>query len=81
MFWLLFFPFLLPFYFLRFVFRLVFGLMLLPIIMLFVAGVIVFALFSALFAMFIPFLPLALVGFAIWAVLTRHSRAANAYPN
>jgi hypothetical protein len=77
---LLFFPFLLPFILLRFAFRLVFGLLMLPFIMLFVAAVVVFAVASALFAVFIPLMPFALVILAIWA-LTRHSRAASAYPN
>jgi hypothetical protein len=76
----LFFPFLLPFIVLRFVFRLVFGLLMLPFIMLLVAAVVVFAAASALLALFIPLMPFALVILAIWA-LTRHSRAASAYPN
>src|ERR1051325_9197962 len=79
MFCLLFFPFLLPFLVLRFVFRLVFGLLMLPFIMLFVVGAVLFALFSVFFAMFIPLMPFVLIALAIWA-LTRHSRAASAYP-
>ena len=61
-------------------FRLVFGLLMLPFIMLFVAAVIVFALVTAMFAMFLPLMPLVLVALAIWALM-RHSRAASAYPN
>jgi len=77
---LLFFPILLPFYLLRFVFRLVFGLLLLPFIMLIVAGVILMAVFGVVFALFAPLMPFVLVGLAIWALM-RHSRAASAYPN
>ena len=76
----LFFPFLLPFYILRFAFRLVFGLLMLPFIMLMVAGIIVFAVFAALFAIVMPLMPFVLVALAIWALM-RHSRAATAYPN
>ena len=77
---LLLFPFLLPFYILRFAFRLVFGLLLLPFILLIVAGAIVFAVVSVLFAVFLPIMPFALIVLAIWALM-RHSRAASAYPN
>ncbi len=80
MFCLLFFPFLLPFYILRFVFRLVFGLLMLPFILLCVAAVVFFAIAGALFAAFLPLMPFVLIALAIWA-LTRHSRAASAYPN
>ena len=80
MLFLLFFPFLLPFYILRFAFRLVFGLMLLPFILLMVAGVIIFTMFSVVFAMFMPLMPFVAVALIVWA-LTRHSRAASAYPN
>jgi hypothetical protein len=80
MFCLLFFPFLLPFLVLRFAFRLVVGLLMLPFIMLFVAAIVVFALLVAAFAMFLPLMPFVLVALAIWALM-RHSRAASAYPN
>ena len=84
MFCLLFFPFLLPFYVLRFAFRLVFGLLMLPFIMLLVAGAVLFAVFMAVFGAFfalvVPLMPFALIALAIWG-LTRHSRAASAYPN
>ena len=80
MFCLLFFPFLLPFIILRFVFRLVFGLLMLPFVLLIVAGAILFAAFSVVAAVFLPLMPFVLIGLAIWA-LTRHSRAATVYPN
>ena len=80
MFCLLFFPFLLPFIILRFVFRLVFGLLMLPFVLLIVAGAILFAAFSVVAAVFLPMMPFVLIGLAIWA-LTRHSRAATVYPN
>ena len=80
MFCLLFFPFLLPFFILRFVFRLVFGLFMLPFIFLIVVGALIFAFFSVVAALFVPLLPFALVALAVLA-LTRHSRAATLYPN
>ncbi len=80
MFCLLFFPFLLPFYIFRLVFRLVFGLLMLPFVLLIVAGALFFAFFSVLAALFVPLLPFALIGLAIWALM-RHSRAATVYPN
>ena len=80
MFCLLFFPFLLPFFILRLVFRLVFGLFLLPFIMLIVVGSLMVAFFSVMMALAAPLVPFALIALAIWA-LTRHSRAASAYPN
>jgi len=79
MFCLLLFPFLLPFYILRFVFRMMFGLLMLPFILLFVAGAVLFLVATALFAAFIPLMPFALVALAVWALM-RHSRAATAYP-
>jgi hypothetical protein len=80
MFCLLFFPFLLPFYILRFVFKLVFGLFMLPFIFLIVAGALLVAFFSVVAAVFMPLVPFVLIGLAIWALM-RHSRAANVYPN
>ncbi len=80
MFCLLFFPLLLPFYLIRLVLRLVFGLFMLPFIFLIVAGALLFAFFSVVAALFVPLLPFALIALAVWA-LTRHSRAASAYPN
>ena len=80
MFCLLFFPFLLPFYILRLVFKLVFGLFMLPFVFLIVAGALFFAFFSVVAALFMPLMPFVLIALAIWA-LTRHSRAATAYPN
>jgi len=77
---LLFFPILLPFYLLRFVFKLVFGLVMLPFIMLMVAAVMVFAVLGVIMAVAMPLVPFALIGLAIWALM-RHSRAASAYPN
>jgi len=77
---LLFFPLLLPFYILRLVFKLVFGLFMLPFILLIVVGALFVAFFSVIAALFMPLLPFALIVLAIWA-LTRHSRAATAYPN
>jgi hypothetical protein len=62
------------------VFRLVFGLMMLPFLLLIVAGAILFAAFSVAAALFLPMLPFVLIVLAIWA-LTRHSRAATVYPN
>jgi hypothetical protein len=58
----------------------VFGLLMLPFIMLMVAGALIVAVFSVLFAVFLPLMPFALVVLAIWAIM-RHSRAASAYPN
>jgi hypothetical protein len=56
----------------------------LPFIMLFVVGAVLFAVFMAVFGAFFalatPLIPLALIAFAIWG-LTRRSRAASAYPN
>ena len=74
------FPFLLPFYILRFVFRLVFGLFMLPFILLIVVGALLVAFFSVVAAVFMPLVPFVLIGLGIWAV-TRHSRAANGYLN
>jgi hypothetical protein len=80
MFCLLFFPFLLPFYILRLVFKLVFGLFMLPFILLMVGIALFVAFFSVIAALFVPMMPFVLIALAIWA-LTRHSRAASAYPN
>ena len=77
---LLFFPFVLPFLILRFVFKLVFGLLMLPFVLLMVVFGILMAVVGVLFAVSIPLLPFVLIALAIWA-LTRHSRAASAYPN
>ena len=80
MFCLLLFPFFLPFLILRLVFKLVFGLFMLPFIMLIVVGALIVAFFSVVMALAVPLFPFALIVLAIWA-LTRHSRAASVYPN
>jgi hypothetical protein len=80
MFCLFFLPILLPFYILRFAFKLVFGLFMLPLVFLIVAVAMFFAFFSVVAALFVPLMPFVLIALAIWA-LTRHSRAASVYPN
>jgi hypothetical protein len=77
---ILFFPIVLPFLILRFVLKLVFGLLMLPFVLLMIVFGIVMAVFGVLFALAIPVLPFVLIALAILA-LTRHSRAATAYPN
>ena len=77
---ILFFPFVLPFLILRFVFKLVFGLLMLPFVLMMVVFGVLMAVLGVLFAVSIPLLPFVLIALAIWA-LTRHSRAASAFPN
>ena len=77
---ILFFPLVLPFLILRFVFKLIFGLLMLPFVLMMVLFAVAMAVVAVLFAVTTPFLPLILIAMAIWA-LTRHSRAASAYPN
>ena len=62
------------------VFRLVFGLRMIPFVLMLVVGAVLFAVGAAMFAALMPLMPFALIVFAIWG-LTRHSRAASAYPN
>ena len=74
---ILFFPIYLPFLLLRFVIKLILGLVLLPFVLLMV----VFGLLMAVtFAFLTPLVPLAVVALVLVA-LTRHSRAASAIPN
>jgi hypothetical protein len=75
---ILFFPLVLPFLILRFVFRLVFGLLMIPFILMMILFGVAMAVFSVLFALALPILPFVLIALAVWA-LTRHSRAATAY--
>ena len=77
---ILFFPLVLPFLILRFVFRLVFGLLMIPFILMMILFGVAMAVFSVLFALALPILPFVLIALAVWA-LTRHSRAATAYLN
>ena len=77
---ILFFPLILPVLILRFVFKLVFGLLMLPFVLLMVVFGILMAVLGVLFALSIPLLPFVLIALAILA-LTRHSRAATAYLN
>ena len=80
LFGILFFPIVLPFLILRFVLKLVFGLLMLPFVLLMVVFALVMAVFGVVFALATPLLPFVLIALAIWAV-TRHSRAASAIPN
>lgn len=68
--------FLLPFLLLKLMFRAIFGLLMLPIVLL-----VMFAVFAALalgfaMAVLVPLSPLLLIAFIVWAV-TRNSRAAT----
>jgi hypothetical protein len=77
---ILFFPLVLPFMILRFVFRLIFGLLMIPFVVMMVLFGVAVAVFSVFFALALPLLPFVLIALAVWA-LTRHSRAATAYLN
>jgi hypothetical protein len=77
---ILFFPLVLPFLILRFVFRLVFGLLMIPFVVMMILFGVAMAVFSVFFALVMPLLPFVLIALAVWA-LTRHSRAATAYLN
>jgi len=68
--------FLLPFLLLKLLFRAIFGLIMLPIVLF-----VVFIVFAALalgftMAVLVPLSPLLLIAFIVWAV-TRNSRAAT----
>jgi hypothetical protein len=77
---ILFFPVILPFLILRFVFKLLFALVMVPFVLLVVAGALFMAFAGVMLALLSPLLlPLAFVALLIWAV-TRHSRAASALP-
>jgi hypothetical protein len=77
---ILFFPFVLPFLLLRFIFKLVVGLLLLPFVLLTVGFALAIAAVAVAFAMLAPLLPFALLALVIVAVM-QHSRAASAVPN
>ncbi len=77
---ILFFPLVFPFLILRFIFKLVFGLLMIPFVVMMILFAIAMAVFGVLFALAVPLLPFVLIALAVWA-LTRHSRAATAYPN
>jgi hypothetical protein len=77
---IVFLPLVLPFLILRFIFKLVFGLLMIPFVVLMILFGIAMAVFGVLFALAVPLLPFVLIALAVWA-LTRHSRAATAYPN
>jgi hypothetical protein len=77
---ILFFPLVLPFLILRFIFKLVFGLLMIPFVVMMILFGVAMAVFGILFALAMPLLPFVLIALAVWA-LTRHSRAATAYPN
>jgi hypothetical protein len=79
LFGILFFPIVLPFLILRFVLKLLFALVMVPFVLLVVAGALFMAFIGVLMALFSPLLPLAFVALLIWAI-TRHSRAASAIP-
>ena len=79
LFGILFFPIVLPFLILRFVFKLLFALVMVPFVLLVVAGALFMAFAGVMLALFSPLLPFAFVALLIWA-LTRHSRAASAIP-
>ena len=76
---IMFFPFVLPFLLLRFIVKLVFGLLMLPFVLLMVAGALVMAVLAVTLAVLSPLLPFALVALVLFAVM-RHSRAASAIP-
>ena len=76
---ILFFPIVLPFLIIRFVFKLVFALLMVPFILFVVAGALFMAFADVMLALFSPLIPLAFVALVIWA-LTRHSRAASVIP-
>jgi hypothetical protein len=77
---ILLFPIVLPFLILRFVFKLLFALVMVPFVLLVVAGALFMAFAGVMLALFSPLLlPLAFVALLVWAV-TRHSRAATAIP-
>ena len=77
---ILFFPLILPFLIIRFVVKLLFALLMVPFVLLVVAGALVLAFAGVLLALFVPLLPFVCVALVVW-VLTRHSRAATAYLN
>jgi hypothetical protein len=77
---LMFFPFVLPFLLLRFIFKLVFGLLMLPFILLMVGFALVMAAMAVTLAVLTPLVPFALVALVLFAI-TRHSRAASAIPS
>jgi hypothetical protein len=79
LFGILFFPIVLPFLILRFVLKLLFALVMVPFVLLVVAGALFMAFTGVLMALFSPLLPLAFVALLIWAI-TRHSRAASVIP-
>src|SRR5215510_9787341 len=64
---ILFFPLILPVLILRFVFKLVFGLLMLPFVLLMVVFGILMAVLGVLFALSIPLLPFVLIALAILA--------------
>ena len=80
LFGILFFPIVLPFLILRFVIKLIFGLLMIPFVLMMVLFAVAMAVFGVIFAVALPLLPFVLIALAIWA-LTRHSRAATAYLN
>jgi hypothetical protein len=77
---ILFFPLVLPFLILRFVFKLVFGLLMIPFVVMMILFAVAMAVFGVFFALAMPLLPFVLIALAVWA-LTRHSRAATVYLN
>ena len=79
LFGILFFPIVLPFLILRFVLKLLFAIVMVPFVLLIVAGALFMAFAGVMLALFSPLLPLAFVVLLIWA-FTRHSRAASVIP-
>jgi hypothetical protein len=77
---ILFFPIYLPFLLLRFAIKLVFGLMLLPFVLLMVVFGLLMAVVAVMFAALAPLVPFVLVALVLIALM-RHSRAASAIPN
>lgn len=76
---ILFFPLILPFLIIRFVFKLLFAILMVPFVLFVVAGALFLAFASVMLALATPLIPFAFVALVVWA-LTRHSRAANVIP-
>ena len=79
-FWLAFGLILLPFLLLRFVIKATAALLLLPFVLLFVFACLVFGVFAVTFALLLPLLPFAVIGFCVWLMFRPHSRAASVIP-
>jgi hypothetical protein len=76
---ILLFPLVLPFLIIRFVFKLLFALLMVPFVLFMVAGALLLAFAGVVLALFVPLLPFVCVALVVWA-LTRHSRAASVIP-